>query len=305
MCFVCARSTVTGFYCRFIVSRYTRRSLEIDCQTGQLRRLFYIDVNFNTVVCKEHFDHVQKPKPWLFRCWNKGNRFKTFEYATGMRFTKFENLTFPLLLHCRIIPVTLFIRPSRTGRIMSCPPSVRLFVCMSVCPDVRLLRPSVKFSYPLHNSDTVHDIFMKFCKNINHHQTMCREHEPILCLYFLRNYGPLNFFWWKSCPLHNFDTVQNIFMKLCGNINHHPTMCRELVPKLCLYFLRNYGPLNFFWWKSCPLHNFDTVQNIFMKLCGNINHHQTMCREQEPYLHLHFTDLCPFEIFPIKIVSAL
>ena len=38
---------------------------------------------------------------------------------------------------------------------------------------------------------------------------------------------------------------------------------------------------------SCSLHNSDTVQDIVMKLGTNINH-QTMCREQEPTLHLHF-----------------
>ena len=32
----------------------------------------------------------------------------------------------------------------------------------------------------------------------------------------------------------------------------------------------------------------DTVPDIFMKLGANINHHQTMCREQELTLHLHF-----------------
>ena len=44
----------------------------------------------------------------------------------------------------------------------------------------------------------------------------------------------------------------------------------------------------------------DTVQNIFMKLGTNINHHQTMCREQEPTLHLYFFT----ELFPLEIVTA-
>ena len=42
---------------------------------------------------------------------------------------------------------------------------------------------------------------------------MCREQEPKLHVHFLLNYAPLKFFLWKSCPLYNFDTVQNIFMK--------------------------------------------------------------------------------------------
>ena len=89
---------------------------------------------------------------------------------------------------------------------MSCPPSVHLCVC-----------PSVNFSCSLHNSDTVQDIFMKLGTNINHHQMMCREQESTLHLHFLQNYGPLKFFNRKPCRLYNFDTVQNIFMKLCRN----------------------------------------------------------------------------------------
>ena len=101
-------------------------------------------------------------------------------------------------------------------------------LCPALHPSVRRsICPSINFSCPLHNSDTVQDIFMKLDTNINHHQTMCREQEPELRLHFLRNYSPLKFFWWKSCPLNNFDTVQNIFMKLCSNINHHQTMAEK------------------------------------------------------------------------------
>ena len=32
---------------------------------------------------------------------------------------------------------------------------------------------------------------------------------------------------------------------------------------------------------QCPLYNFKTVKDIFKKLGMNIDHHQTMCREQE------------------------
>ena len=37
--------------------------------------------------------------------------------------------------------------------------------------------PSVDFSCPLHNSDTIRDIFKKLGTNVNHHQVMCREKE--------------------------------------------------------------------------------------------------------------------------------
>ena len=69
---------------------------------------------------------------------------------------------------------TFFILPSKTGRIISCTPSV----CSSV-----------NFSCPLHNSNTVQDIFMELGTNINHHQTMCRDQEPTLHLHVLRSYG--------------------------------------------------------------------------------------------------------------------
>ena len=64
-----------------------------------------------------------------------------------------------------------------------------------VVPSVRsYVRPSINFSCPLHNSDSVKDVFMKLGTNINHHQTMCREQEMTLHLLFLRNYCLLKFF---------------------------------------------------------------------------------------------------------------
>ena len=59
-------------------------------------------------------------------------------------------------------------------------------------------------------------------------------------------------------------------------------MCRKQEPTLHLHFLWNYGPLKFFLWKNRVRSITDTVQNVFMKLCRNINHFQTMCREKEP-----------------------
>ena len=50
------------------------------------------------------------------------------------------------------------------------------YVVPSVIPSLCLsVRPSVNFSCPLHNSDTVQGIFMILGTNINHHQTRCRE----------------------------------------------------------------------------------------------------------------------------------
>ena len=63
------------------------------------------------------------------------------------------------------VSFVLFIRPSKTGRIMSCPPSFRLPFRLSV----------IYFSCALHNSDTIQDIFMILGTNINHYQTICRE----------------------------------------------------------------------------------------------------------------------------------
>ena len=41
----------------------------------------------------------------LYCCENKGKHFKIFEYATTMRFTMFENVTFSLVF--TLSPVTL------------------------------------------------------------------------------------------------------------------------------------------------------------------------------------------------------
>ena len=115
--------------------------------------------------------------------------------------------------------------------------------------------------------------------HINNHQTMYREKEPYLHLHLLRNYTPLKSL---SCPLYNINTVENILVNLCTHINNHQTMYREKEPYLHLHLLRNYAPLKIFLGKSCPLYNFNTVKNIFMKQCTYTNHHQAICREKEP-----------------------
>ena len=48
-----------------------------------------------------------------------------------------------------------------------------------------------------------------------------------------------------SCPLYNFDTVQDNFTKLGTNVKHDQTTCRDKQPSLHLHFLRNYSPLKF------------------------------------------------------------
>ena len=74
------------------------------------------------------------------------------------------------MLNDNSVYAAIFIRQSKMGRIMLCPPSV--------CP-------SVDFPCPLHNSDTVQDIFMKHGTNINYHQTMYREQESTLHLPYI------------------------------------------------------------------------------------------------------------------------
>ena len=84
---------------------------------------------------------------------------------------------------------TIFIRASKTGRIMSCPLSVRL----SGRPSVRL---SVNFSCPLHNSDIVQDSFMKLRTNINHYQTM-RKNKNRHSTYIFMELWPFQVFLMK------------------------------------------------------------------------------------------------------------
>ena len=139
---------------------------------------------------------------------------------------------------------------------------------------------------------------MKLCRIRRCAQKKNRNylHFTVLC--------PFEIFAMKTRPLYNFNTVKHIFMKLCTDINHYQTMCREKEATLHLHFHRELCPFEIF--KSCPLYNFNTVKNIVMKLCTNINHHQTMCREHELQIHLHFLRNCaPLKLFAMKIVSAL
>ena len=68
-------------------------------------------------------------------------------------------------------------------------------------------------------------------------------------------------------------------------------LCLALCPSICPSICPS---VNFL----CPLRNSDTIEDIFMKLGTNIKHHQTMCREQESTLHLHFLRNCgPLKLF--------
>ena len=81
--------------------------------------------------------------------------------------------------HCLMIgPASWFVY-SRQRRVVLC----RASVC-----------PSVNFSCPLCNSDTVQDIFLKLGINVNNHQIICRKQQTDTPSIFLRNNAPLKIF---------------------------------------------------------------------------------------------------------------
>ena len=80
-----------------------------------------------------------------------------------------------------------------------------VILCHALRPSICL---SVNFLCPLHNSDTLRDIFMKLGTSINHHQMICREQESTIHLHFLWNYGSLKFFY-ENC-------VRSITLIPCG-----------------------------------------------------------------------------------------
>ena len=114
---------------------------------------------------------------------------------------------------------------------------------------------------------------------------------------FLLNYSPLKVSVWKSCPLHNFETVKNIFIELRTNIKLYQMICREKEPLLYLHFLRNHAPLKFFIWKSRLLYNFKTLKAIFKKLGTNLNHHQIKCRGNNHNSTFNFRGMMPLWFF--------
>ena len=77
---------------------------------------------------------------------------------------------------------------------------------------------------------------------------------------------------WFSCNITIYPITVTTYFLLYAR-QRRVILCRAVCPSVNL---------------SCPLHNSDTVQDIVMKLGTNINHHQTMCRKQEPTLYLHF-----------------
>ena len=150
----------------------------------------------------------------------------------------------------------------------------------------------------------------------------------------IKSRWPTSCLWVQFCWNDHISVTKNSQKYKTDNISWTTKwILTKCVPKWCIHSTLNvktqcrcdiafhgilvYGmmPLwSFFLWKSCLLYNFNTVQNIFMKLCTNIYHYQTICRE--PLLDqvqrkrtitppTFFTELCPFEIFPMKIMSAL
>ena len=72
-----------------------------------------------------------------------------------------------------------------------------------------------------------------------------------------------------SAPLHDFKTIQDLFIKLDTNAKHHT----------------------------------DTIQDISMKLDTNIRQYQMMCREQELQLPCtFFMELFPFVNIGMEIM---
>ena len=72
--------------------------------------------------------------------------------------------------------------------------------------------------------------------------------------------------------------VKDIFMKLGTNINHNG-LCAETKNCISTYNFTKLCPFDFFLRKYCPLYNFNTIKDIFMKLGTNIKDHQTMFSE--------------------------
>lgn len=54
-------------------------------------------------------------------------------------------------------------------------------------------------------------------------------------------------------------------------------------------FLLELSPYIIFIIEVVFAHNFETVEHMFTNFGTYINHHQTVCKEQEPYLHLYFS----------------
>ena len=104
-------------------------------------------------------------------------------------------------------------------------------------------------------------------------------------------------------PLHNSDTVQDIFMKLGTNINHHQTITRIDTPSVCgmelwpfeIFALKIVSALLL---QYCPEYFHETLYK-YKPLSDNVQRKRTIT----PLTF--FTELCPFENFHMKIVSAL
>ena len=72
---------------------------------------------------------------------------------------------------------------------------------------------------------------------------MCREQEWQLLLSYFLSYFPLMVLGVISCPLHNLNTLWNIFMILHSYVEQVMLMCREQEWQLLLSNFLSYFPL--------------------------------------------------------------
>ena len=119
------------------------------------------------------------------------------------------------------------------------------------------------------------------------HETLYQYKASSKDMQRTRTITPRTFFDWIMlfCKFHNGNSVctrspktleifsQNlvqIYIALSGDEQRARTI---ITPT----FLLNYSP-----WKLCPLNNFETLWDIFIKLGRNIKRYQAMCRERGP-----------------------
>ena len=100
--------------------------------------------------------------------------------------------------------------------------------------------------------------------------------------------SPFVLFEKDSCPLFNLNTLWNILMVLCRNVEQDQTMCRIQEWQLCLSYFWHYLPLLYLTVISCPLCKSKTLWNIFMILGRNVEQDQTKCHIQEWQLCLSY-----------------
>ena len=154
------------------------------------------------------------------------------------------------------------------------------FLLLALCPFVIFGSDYALILYPLCKSYTFWNIFMILGRNVEQDETTCHIQEWHIWFSYFVVTSP-------SCldlilyPLCNTNTLRNILMILCRNVEQDEITCWVQERQLWLSYLWTYFSFLCLNLILCPLCNSNTLHNILMIFGRNVEQDEMTCHLQE------------------------